>query len=443
MPLSAGLIRKPSTCSLPTALLVEKGMTPSSSYEGLSPASSTCSLDMINLRGNTPVHSHRYPALETERHSRSESSAVENSPVLANVDAAIVKAVPSLPHAKMNGDVPASDRNMSGDKPQRVVSGSMSPQNPATVPKLHNRHSGSSDTSRSGAKSSGSMSWADQVVPSEESIMINRPGWAQMSTANGEVRLVSSPGELQHNIHLRGQVPSSAHQFVANSPLHQQHHPNTSPHVRHGSAAKRNSTEGYNTSIIQVPSTPDSLSKHIHRESSPSPVIKVPQPVLPQGSVPVTARNVQMPLNTTNWPTPMRQFLLPNSVSLVRASRPQAPPTAVYTPYTTSTTVVNGLIRTPPPHHVNRIAATPAHVFTTGGYVSYPPLGLPAHSQSPPTPPVACFNCGKRGHLGTACPGETMETNNPEGTESVYVFHPVISLIPKLCSKFLSGKTEL
>ena len=417
MPLRAGLIRKPSTCSLPAALLVEKGMTPSSSYEGLSPASSTCSLDMINLRGNTPVHSHRYSVPQTERHyGRSENSAVENSPVLANVDAAIVKAVPSLPHSKMNGDVPVSDLSMSGEKPLRVGSGSTSPQNPATVPKVYNRHSGSSDTSRTGTRSSGGMSWADQVVPSEESMMINRPGWAQMSAANGEMRLVSSHGELQHhNIHVRGQVPSSAQQFIASHPVHHQPHPHTSPHARHGLVAKRNSGEGYNTSIIQVPGTPDNVGKHIHRESSPSPVVKVPQPMLPQGSVPVSARNVQMPLNTTNWPTPMRQFLLPNSVSLVRASRPQAPPTAVYTPYTPTTTVVNGLIRTPPPHHVNRIAATTAHVFTPGGYVAYPTLGLPTYPQSSPAPPVACWNCGKRGHLGTACPGETMETNNPEG----------------------------
>ena len=58
MPLSAGLVRKPSTCSLPAALLVEKGITPSSSYEGLSPASSTCSLDIINQRGNIPARLH-------------------------------------------------------------------------------------------------------------------------------------------------------------------------------------------------------------------------------------------------------------------------------------------------------------------------------------------------------------------------------------------------
>lgn len=421
MPLSAGLVRKPSTCSLPAALLVEKGITPSSSYEGLSPASSTCSLDIINQRGNIPARLHRSSVSETERrYSKNESSMVENSPVLANVDAAIVKAVPSLSHAKMNGEASAlSDTSTSSEVPPRGRSGKVSPQNPATIPKVRNKCSDILDSTsvRTSARSSGGTSWADQVVPCEESAVINRPEWAHMA-ANGEVR---------HNTAVQSngnQVSSSLPQVAGSHSiqgLHTQSHPHTPPHLRHSAATKRSSTECLNSSVMQVPSTPDSSNKHTHRESSSSPVIKVPQPLLPLGSIPGSVRSSHLPMNVTNWQgAPMRQFLLPNSVSHVRTSRPQVtPPTAVYAPYTTSATVVNGLISTPPSQPMNRVAAVLPphhHAIVAGGFVSFPAVGLPVHSQSSsPTPPPTCFNCGKRGHLGNTCPGETMESNNTEG----------------------------
>ena len=418
MPLTAGLVRKPSTCSLPAALLVEKGITPSSSYEGLSPASSTCSLDMINQRGNTPARLHRSSVSETERrYSKNESSMVENSPVLTNVDAAIVKAVPLLPHTKMNGEV--SDVSTSSEVPPRGRSGMVSPQNPATVPKVRNKCSDISDSSsaRASARSSGGTSWADQVVPCEESAVINRPEWAHM-TANGEVKHNTSVQSIGNQVLSSFPQVAGSHSIQG---LHAQFHPNTPPHIRHNAATKRSSTDVPNSSIVQVSSTPESSNKHTRRESSSSPVIKVPQPVLPSSSIPGSARSSHLPMNATNWQgAPMRQFLLPNSVSLIRTCRPQVtPPAAVYAPYTTSATVVNGLVSTPPSQPINRVPAVPPphhHAFAAGGFVSYPTVGLPMHSQSSsPAPPPTCFNCGKRGHLGSTCPGETMESNNAEG----------------------------
>jgi len=49
MPFSGNMARKPSTCSLPAALLTEQGITPSSSCDGFSPTGSTCSLDKFAL----------------------------------------------------------------------------------------------------------------------------------------------------------------------------------------------------------------------------------------------------------------------------------------------------------------------------------------------------------------------------------------------------------
>ena len=127
MPIAPGMIRKPSTCSLPASLLMEQqGMTPSSSIEGLSPTGSTCSLGgMVGhshhhtphhqqqqvRRTPTPSHSSssRHSAVSHTPHSasavaeqgrqpfKSESSAIrgERSSV-AIVDSAIVKAGPSF-----------------------------------------------------------------------------------------------------------------------------------------------------------------------------------------------------------------------------------------------------------------------------------------------------------------------------------------------------------
>ena len=50
MPYNPRMTRKPSTCSLPAALLTENRVTtPSSSVDGLSPTDSTCSLDKAAL----------------------------------------------------------------------------------------------------------------------------------------------------------------------------------------------------------------------------------------------------------------------------------------------------------------------------------------------------------------------------------------------------------
>ena len=127
MPIAPGMIRKPSTCSLPASLLMEQqGMTPSSSIEALSPTGSTCSLGgMVGhshhhtphhhqqqvRRTPTPSHSSssRYSAVSHTPHSasavteqgrqtiKSESSAIkEERSSVAVVDSAIVKAGPSF-----------------------------------------------------------------------------------------------------------------------------------------------------------------------------------------------------------------------------------------------------------------------------------------------------------------------------------------------------------
>ena len=177
MPIAAGMIRKPSTCSLPASLLMEQqGMTPSSSVEGLSPTGSTCSLGTVGhshhhthqhqyqqqqqhqqiRRTPTPSHSSRHSAaashtphsasvvVEQGRHvSKSESSMTnEGGSSVAIMDSAIVKAGPSFhsppltspdsvasssSSSRVDSSFPSEDvsigSDISSENPLRVASG--------------------------------------------------------------------------------------------------------------------------------------------------------------------------------------------------------------------------------------------------------------------------------------------------------------------------------
>lgn len=419
MPFSSGMTRKASTCSLPAALLMERGITPSSSFEGLSPAESTSSLDIKPMQGvTTPVH--KRPVSVTASgtasvgdHHRSKSEGVNISmgaevpPVIASVDNAIVKAVP----AKMNGDVGLGSRSvgcgMSGGIESQQRTGST--PSAANTPKVQNRYSAShihniSNASRTssfgnadGVSATGSSSWADQVVPAEEIVHMNRPEWAQMSS-NGELHArPPRHGDLHHNaavFNAPGRT-SPFHQLLTTQPYSPTQPYQTQPQLRHTHVplAKRHSGETYNASVIQVPGTP----KENNYSGNP-PILSVPPSLLPGG--PAAAgipQRIPMNVNAANWSRPV---ILPNSVTLARTTRSnvQALP---FVPYTTA--AVNGLLPASSQVGVNRLPA--------------PQPVLPSYHQHHRSskPVVTCFNCGKRGHLGNACPGETMETNNPQG----------------------------
>jgi hypothetical protein len=75
---------------------------------------------------------------------------------------------------------------------------------------------------------------------------------------------------------------------------------------------------------------------------------------------------------------------------------------------------VNGLPTFPPP--LGLVSVLPRPAYVPGGAVvpGYPPA-LTNHTRGThKPPPPTCFNCGKKGHHGAACPAETMDTNNPD-----------------------------
>ena len=394
MPFSSGMSRKPSTCSLPAALLMERGMTPSSSCEGFSPEGSTCSLDQSGHKraASATVGTNPYD-------SKRDSSGSDVPPVIATFDAAIVKVVPS----KVNGEVSGTSMSSSGfdasmgESPARIVNGPAkdSPSLRSASPRIANAYAGrrprSTTPSRSAdgrtangsflKRSSAGSNWADDV-PSESSGAVNRPEWAHMHSG-GQIRQENLSGST-----------SPFHQMLTTHPFPATGNPTA---MRHSQAIKRHSGETYSTSVIQVPSTPN--HKPTQKDSGyleSSPLIAVPPSLL--GGVPTTTMsprhaNIAMNINAGNWPSPGRPL-----VPTARASRPHP---QQQNPY------VNGLVWTSTPQMGGARLPAPH----PGGLMY--PGGLANHGRN--SHPVSCFNCGKRGHRGSSCPGETMETKSPDG----------------------------
>ena len=326
MPTAPGMTRKPSTCSLPASLLMEQQrMTPSSSYEGLSPTGSTCSLGMVGhghlRRTPTPSHGHRYSSsshsAEHHRHlSRSESASVrEDSSSVAVMDAAIVRVVPSAHSPPFTSPDSTSSRanssfssevgtgNMLSESPLRGVSdhnssaasaASQQVGHASSVDKSSSGHAhktngpvtASSSVSKSvhkeeltsswksvGGASNGS-SWADEVVSSEEAGQVNRPDWANMSSLSATSASSSggrtvSPAAATAKPTTTGGVTVSQSSSVSHQHHHHHHHHHHPPSSQARTVHQILSSNNSVSDIIPIQTNP-SHSSPFHSPSSSS-----------------------------------------------------------------------------------------------------------------------------------------------------------------------------
>ena len=367
MPYNPRMSRKPSTCSLPAALMAERGVTPCSSVDGLSPTDSTCSLDKAaTLVRDQPGRP------EPEVYSP-DSSASQDASAMASIDAAILKAVPSSSTATDNS------LNLSAASSKSVKS----PLQPShhhlhtlTSPSTSDVQSDSSSTvigsdistatagtltrvSTAGETSELSRSWADRLdtgEEEEEERHSSAPEWAQLQP-EGAKGHSHTPLTKQHSAEARDDGRSHTHNGPATTRPHHYHH-----HQHH-------------------PSSHTGPRNHPHHASPAGWSHR--QPALLQNSH-VGVHTAGSRLHT-QYPLPQPQFAgTPVGVNgLVHSTaamlRPGYPPAAV------------GLVP----------AGYPTVMSNQGRGTHHPP-------------PPACFNCGKKGHHGRACPAETMDANNPD-----------------------------
>ena len=173
MPYNPRISRKPSTCSLPAALLTENRVaTPSSSVDGLSPTDSTCSLDKATLivsQTGGGVADMFYPLNGVE------------SP--ASYDAAVLKAVTA---AQGGSGRDGTLKNSAVSPPLSVTSPSSplsrSILSPPAISDVDSNVSKSTLTRSSVGVAGGvSKSWADRLDDAgEDEREARTPEWAQM-----------------------------------------------------------------------------------------------------------------------------------------------------------------------------------------------------------------------------------------------------------------------
>lgn len=354
MPYNLRMSRKPSTCSLPAALLAERGVTPSSSIDGLSPTDSTCSLD----KGTGNVPQSVKSDLGSYAHSNGPASQ-DTGPAMTSYDAAILKVVPtSSASTVMNGDavlggyVNLDLLSPTSHQPPLYSSGEAQLDVQSDVSSAVGR----SDVSQTNSSLLGTVgvarqtSWADQVVPEEEGRDAGRPEWAQLSSESRTGR--------------------------SHTPTHPQH--------QHTPLAQRHSAETHDNKGAGHTHNGPAAAKSHHPHPPPT---RTPAATI-----------------TGSWTPPVHR--LPVHVP-GRGVRPQ-PHSSLHpaTPHSVSVVSANGLIHTP---------VNPPQVGVVRPH--HPPPyahGLLANQGRGAPPPLTCFNCGKRGHLGNTCPGETMDTNNPD-----------------------------
>lgn len=383
MPMAAGMTRKPSTCSLPASLLMERGLTPSSSFEGFSPTGSTCSLDKFGSGGAGPRMTTPSQALYRysgeHHHERQASRSSCSSVVIEESDAAILKAVP-LPDTTTN----TTDPNDNMSSKTGTLNAARKHTKTVPSPKLPSNNRSPGGTSSNSVREPGT-SWADQSSSNDTGG--GRPDWAILPS-NGEIKHNGTPpfkqvhstqskisggvSDSHHIIPIRTH-PEQSNPFQQYSSVQPQ---NKSPHTpqrsRHTPVNKRNSSEGgYSsgpTGVIESSPT---------RHKTPAAVV---------GS-------------RGDWNPAMQQSTL-----------------AVKRTYPGHQQQQQAILRVPPPHYVNGVLKPVVghHVGGHGGVLlGYSGVGKLVNHRPDPVP-VTCFNCGKRGHHGITCPANTMDTNNPE-----------------------------
>ena len=386
MPYNPRIHRKPSTCSLPAALLAENRVTPCSSVDGLSPTDSTCSLDKAAARIVSQTSGRQddlyYPL---------NGSASQETPSVASYDVAILKAV-TAPQNMASTDAVLQSSTLS---PPHSTTSLSPPHHLHTISPPSDVQSDSSRsdqvatltrTSVGGVATEGgvSSSWADRLDAAEDERDASTPEWAQLRRQGSRGR---------------------------------SHTPSLTP--KHPPITKRFSAE-----LHDVRSLNDPLP-HYH-----------PPHVTPCN--PAQATWLHRPL------VPVLQNSYPGGHSGGRHRVPYQPVTPVG---------VNGLVPTYPPS-VAMPPVLPRPAYLPGSPVC-PPVFTNHNRSTHQPPPPACFNCGKKGHYGTSCPADTMDTHNPDSkslssspltcTNPYPLFHPssLSPLSPSPWQCFTSSWREL
>lgn len=428
MPFSGRMTRKLSTCSLPAALLMEQTLTPSSSCDRFSPTGSTCSLDKYShaaLGGGerilTSAQAHSTQEVRTTIRHLSNS---EPPPTLANVvvngnlnsgsgGKIVDRTMPPTSIAK--------SRTSSASDPHRTSDSSTVPKgnSPANSLASGGTNSSSSQAGSSGSRHGGTdhrnqgspslqnSSWADTT---EEEVSVSKPDWARLPNSNGDPHSSSVGNGNKAQSHTgAGPRPLLGGTPVYGTPnsmgvVHHHHHTSaTRPSV----SAPHTPIHGYHAHNPNSKRNPHEVGSCHGNATANSSDIIVPQPLHP-----ATGHNQVGVANPGNWNKSVRPYLHPSNMTIVQAPTQQLQRAGHHhlIHHNQNNSSANGLMRGPPMLPQNRthgiLMFPPGSVM--GPYSSSHPVGH-AH---PPTPVVACYNCGKRGHLGNTCPGVTMDATD-------------------------------
>ena len=265
IPLSS-ISRRPSTSSLPAALLLEQQrLTPSSSIDQLSFHGSTCSLDLLQAYSNlaTPTHTHR--------HSDSVTDAM-----ISSIDTAIVEAGPSA----VNGG-----RHVKEHRRSAVELGRSEVDRDSTL-----KHSDYADTHTR----FGSVSQSSSPSPTCGQVSVSPPH-TPATPSHNEDQIIPPETSKSTDNSKQGILDDKSHRPVVCSPT--QHHFNT----------------------------PQSHRKDtLHNPTSH--VIEAHMPRIPHALVPTATANRIQGVTTANWshghPIVHNPLVVPQ---IVRGGRLQTP----------------------------------------------------------------------------------------------------------------------
>eukprot|EP00731_Ephydatia_muelleri_P026866 Em0018g966a len=350
---------KSSTCSLPAALLAERGLTHSSSCDLLTPYDSTASLDQSNettslvaLPSSAPKNHHHH---HHHHHRRAESLGV--IPVLT--DAAIVKVVQRDSRQKSSeGATPSpggGSRDPPGDQPMS-----------AAIPETSNssQDSGISRTSLSAVEGS-SNSWADQSLKGAGESDPCLPSWARLHK--------SSPN-------ISSECPQNGSPVLTHScPPLPQPHQNHSGHFHHAPAVPPQ----HPPFVSMLGGKYHAPVHKRHSSDAPSSSDAVHIQLIHQ-MVPPLSSHGHLPFGGNSWQA-IRPIIVPGTMQL-----PRGAPHGGQVPI-----LSNGVMACAGPmQHMGRVP-----IVFTGCMMPHPQV---SHGRT--TQNMTCFNCGKKGHLGSSCP---------------------------------------
>ena len=361
MPYNPRMSRKPSTCSLPAALHSESRATPCSSVDGLSPTDSTCSLDKVVISQVTGTPGELFLPV----------NGSHEPPSVANYDMAILKAVTAAQSVTS-----ADAATKTSSRPHSVASPTSPNSHPHTLSPL-------GGTCGSDVQSESSTLVGSDVASQSKVATLTRSSagrgtegsWADRLDAGEDEREASTPEWAQ--LHRQGSGRRS------HTPSHTSKHSHTPV------------TKWYSAELNDGWSHTDHMTSSRPQYHPPPTTLR--NPALVQGA---------------SWIHRLPPAVLQHPAGGRGGGRHRVPHHSV-TPVG-----VNGLVHSfappPPPLPVAPVLPRPAYIPSGGVVPGYPPV-LTNHSRGslqPPSP--ACFNCGKKGHYGTSCPADTMDTHNPD-----------------------------